>query len=55
MNDEEQKLEERATNRAQRPHSEKFLKYISGHTQLSAARSLPSTSPARSSSLPPVR
>lgn len=30
MNDENQKLEERATNRAQRPHSEKFLKYISG-------------------------
>jgi Xaa-Pro aminopeptidase len=28
MSNDEQKLEERATNRAQRPHSEKFLKYI---------------------------
>jgi Xaa-Pro aminopeptidase len=28
MINEEQKIEERATNRSQRPHSEKFLKYI---------------------------
>jgi Xaa-Pro aminopeptidase len=28
MSNEEQKIEERATNRSQRPHSEKFLKYI---------------------------
>ena len=28
MSNEEQKLEDRATNRSQRPHSEKFLKYI---------------------------